>query len=642
MTADKIRVQVAADQFERLARPTRPIAGIEELIWNGLDAEATRVEVIIERSGIGAVETVLVQDDGHGMSYDEVMKSFSVLGGSWKKEQVNTKNGVRQLHGKKGEGRFRAFAIGREVTWTSYCRHDDGRIYEITVTGSLNAQEFEISESVPVTSPESTGTLVAIKVPQEYAFRLLADNTPTLLISRFANYLARYAHLEIWYDNSALELESIVSKRSNLVLDLEQTHDEGPIDVELIEWTENISNSIILCSEGGVAMHELVDNLPEIHNVSYTVYVTWSGFEQYQNDLDLCDMGHPVLHPIVAATRKAIEAHIESEKPARRQAIIEKWREDKVYPFSGAPSNYVQTLERQVFDAVAIAATSSLPTDKRATRLSLRLIKEALENNPGSLHQVLEEVLDLTPNQIDDFAAILKNAPLVDIIATTKVVTDRLLFLDHLESLLFDVDKKPKLKERTQLHRILADQSWTFGERFYLAVSDRGLTKVLEAHQELIGNETVIDEPVLDIEGHVRIVDLMLSRAVHEHGGRKHLVVELKRPSVTLSLSDCLQVVNYATSIASDERFASDDVQWEFWLLGNAVDENVRQHSHQAGQPPGMYSAPENQNYRIWVKQWADLLEENRQRHHFYRENLSFYSDADSAFEDILKRYIPE
>ena len=148
MATRKIPVQVAVDQFDRLARPTRPVAAIEELIWNGLDAEANTVEVTLGLAQLGAVETVQVADDGHGMDYDDALRDFSALGGSWKQGQSRTRNDRRSLHGKSGMGRFRAFALGREVTWTSYAQVDGSGCQKIVITGSVDDGEFEISDPV--------------------------------------------------------------------------------------------------------------------------------------------------------------------------------------------------------------------------------------------------------------------------------------------------------------------------------------------------------------------------------------------------------------------------------------------------------------------------------------------------------------
>jgi hypothetical protein len=47
---ERFVVLLDADQFDRLARPTLPLAGVAELIWNTLDAEADSVTATIGRT----------------------------------------------------------------------------------------------------------------------------------------------------------------------------------------------------------------------------------------------------------------------------------------------------------------------------------------------------------------------------------------------------------------------------------------------------------------------------------------------------------------------------------------------------------------------------------------------------------------
>ena len=101
-----IKVSAAADHLQRLTGKS-PLVGLNELIWNALDADATRVVVSIERTSFDAVDRVTVKDDGHGFTGAEVTELFDSVGGSWKKHAKNgrTRNGERELHGTKGEGR---------------------------------------------------------------------------------------------------------------------------------------------------------------------------------------------------------------------------------------------------------------------------------------------------------------------------------------------------------------------------------------------------------------------------------------------------------------------------------------------------------------------------------------------------------
>jgi hypothetical protein len=206
--------------------------------------------------------------------------------------------------------------------------------------------------------------------------------------------------------------------------------------------------------------------------------------------------------------------------------------------------------------------------------------------------------------------------------------------------MLFDADSKARLLERRQLHRMLANgRTWVFGEDYSLAVDDKGLTKVLEAHLSLLGNERPVTEPVKDTAGHTRIVDLMLSRTGFESSRRQHLVVELKRPKVVLTQAEVAQITNYAVAVTKDERFKAPDVAWEFWLIGDDLDGVVAELVHAKDQPVGLYM--EGANYRIWVRRWAEVLEENRQRLHFYRDHLDYQPSEDAGLDATLAKYLP-
>lgn len=112
-------LSAGVDLVTRLARERDPVRAVVELIWNALDAEADNVRVVLECSAMDAVESVSVEDDGHGITSDEVASTFGRIGGSWKALATKTKNDKRGLHGKLGEGRLRAFALGSRVTWAS-------------------------------------------------------------------------------------------------------------------------------------------------------------------------------------------------------------------------------------------------------------------------------------------------------------------------------------------------------------------------------------------------------------------------------------------------------------------------------------------------------------------------------------------
>jgi hypothetical protein len=83
MSITEYSVEIQQDFLERQAKAT-PVAAVAELIWNGLDADATRIDVDLEQDGLGGIAKVVVSDNGDGIPYGDAPALFRRLGGSWK------------------------------------------------------------------------------------------------------------------------------------------------------------------------------------------------------------------------------------------------------------------------------------------------------------------------------------------------------------------------------------------------------------------------------------------------------------------------------------------------------------------------------------------------------------------------------
>ena len=65
-----LTVRVQNDHLLTLSRAKKPILAMAELIWNDLDAEAKRVDAILQDNDLRTLETIRVRDDGHSIAYD--------------------------------------------------------------------------------------------------------------------------------------------------------------------------------------------------------------------------------------------------------------------------------------------------------------------------------------------------------------------------------------------------------------------------------------------------------------------------------------------------------------------------------------------------------------------------------------------
>jgi hypothetical protein len=472
---------------------------------------------------------------------------------------------------------------------------------------------------------------------------LLGDNVVPWLTVRFAAYLAKYPQVRVVFQGKILDPVSMIEVEQTVALPAHLAGEHEPPVVRIVAWKPEVVGvkpALVLCNQEGVALHEVADDLPT-GEVRFTAYLTWSGFDALAADLLLGEFAHPVLEPMITAARESIREFLVDRRIEHRRDLIEDWKARKIYPFPEPPEGSAEIRERRMFDLLAVTAADAVSTEARAAKLSLRLLREALEQSPAALHRVLREVLNLTKEQIEDFDRLLARTSLTSIIRTAATITERFDFLHTLERLLFDEDTRKLLRERDQLHELLvAGHTWVFGESWGLVVSDQSLTKVLKQHLHLLGDPTPVMDPVVDPTGNEhRRVDLMLHAARMGATKRRHLIVELKRPSVRIGQSEVSQIQNYAITVASDERFNNPDVEWEFWLLGNDLDAFADALASQDQLPRGVIL--QKDNYCVRVMRWSELLEENRQRLHFFRERLEYEAPADADLEATLAKYLP-
>lgn len=98
------------------------------------------------------------------------------------------------------------------------------------------------------------------------------------------------------------------------------------------------------------------------------------------------------------------------------------------------------------------------------------------------------------------------------------MVADRLQFLVGFQELLFRPDSKRSLRERSQLHRMLENETWLFGEEYLLTSSDENLNTVLRKYLAKLrptGKKARRrDDPVVRDDGTQAVIDLMLAREV--------------------------------------------------------------------------------------------------------------------------------
>lgn len=319
------------DHVARLAHEGDPVRAIIELIWNAVDAEATSVVVTMERSSMDAIDQVRVEDDGHGISSDEVASTFGRIGGSWKSLSEKSKNGKRYLHGKLGEGRLRAFALGSRVSWVSVSDNTIGQREQITITGSRSSRDRFRWDATPSTAA-STGTVVTAHNDEQRSLSALeADGVLPQLRSHFAPLLLNDQSLTITYDGSALDPSQEVVNDTTSPLPFGENGENEAV-LRIIEWRSGKHRAVSFGPDADHFPYE-TSGTPFENRFTYSAYVTWNklGIDELAA-LGLGDMAPDAVGELWTAAREAIRDHFNARRRERRREQVEHWKETGVYP----------------------------------------------------------------------------------------------------------------------------------------------------------------------------------------------------------------------------------------------------------------------------------------------------------------------
>lgn len=639
MAQQQYPVEVQPDFLEKITR-AKPVQALSELIWNSLDADAREVRVSFDHNELDTLSAVIVRDDGVGIPRVQAPEFFRRLGGSWKRPGAATESG-RFLHGQEGRGRFKAFAIGDFAEWAVvYAR--DGKRWSYSITMSANdIRHVTISEEAEADAAAPTGVTLTITEPHK-DFRAFVSVTGRHAFAEiFALYLADYPDISIVIGGQGLDPQSVVASRKALSLaDIVVDGRAHPVRLEIVEWRGLSNRALFLCNDKRFPLVQ-VDRRFHIGEFQFSAYLqsSYLAAAQREGTAELAEMQPPVVAAIDEA-HKAIKDYFRTRAAEQARGYVEEWKAERVYPYTGEPATRVEEVERQVFEIVAVNVARHLPefeaSPPQNKALQLRMLRQAIEKSPEELQTILREVLRLPKRKQEELAELLRDVSLSAIIGSAKLVADRLRFVAGLESILFDAEPKNRLKERSQLHRIVAQNCWLFGEEYSLSVDDQSLTEVLRKHKKELGEEVVIDAPVKHISQERGIVDLMLSKATRRHKANEvsHLVVELKAPSVKINAKEITQIEGYAASVMEDERFRNVRVSWVFWVISDDIGAHGR---FRITDESGLIHRKDN--VAIYVKTWGQVLDENKARLQFFQERLEFQADKGSSLRHLQDHY---
>ncbi len=630
------------DHLQKVASTRDHVKAISEFVWNALDADAKRTSVEFARNALGGLEGVIIRDNGTGISKERAEHDFESLGESWKLTKTRTPVLARAIHGKEGQGRLRFFSLARRAHWDTVYEQNK-KLLKLTI--DIDADRLEtsnVSDPTPADANAETGTVVQLAPLKETFDWFAGDEARSEFDSIFAPYILQYPDTEITYDGNAVDPDRTIERfhefpKQAIICPGRVVKD---LTLRVIEWKPRVTaRKIYFGGESGVVLGSLAANVTA-PGFEFSAYAYTPFFNEIAkaNLLEFDGLTDPDFARVLEYIRDRLTDYFRFRQAEKSGELIQDLKAAGIYPYEGEPRDEVERHERQVFDitthAVASYSRDFKKADNPLKKITLGLLREAVSNNPESVSRILKAVFNLPKVRQDEFSHLLEKTELGNIISASNLVASRIVAVKVLREIVFEPKHRRTIKERGELDVLVRDNTWLFGEGFHFTMAEAGLTKIMQRVSEELALKRAKGVKVRKPDGKVGRIDSFMGRLV-PHGDEKHrefLLIELKRPSLTIGRKELDQLEDYVNSILGQPDFVNTLTNWNFYLVTTEYDGVVKERITQENRAAGLFI--DKPNHKVWVKSWAELLRDAEGRLKFVQDQLRI----EVSTEEIEKR----
>lgn len=649
----KMTLSVKNQSIETSGLPKDYREALCEYIWNGFEANATEVHLSYVENITGeGLDSISINDNGDGINYATLSDTF----GSFLFSQKNTLSLKAKTKANKGKGRFSFSMFSSLAKWET-CYLDDGKLKKYAIMLSdANKQDLNYDDSPQEVAQGKTGTTVTFYniqslSPTHLSFATLEE----FFLTEFSWFL--YLHKSQRYKLFINGQEIDYSKH------IDETYSksiECPIngqqfDINLIVWNSKIKEKFccyFLTSKDVLSNVDTTTFNRNTVDFNHSVFIKSPFFDNFTNisfvdniqlEIDKTDEYYATIRALKSVVQKIISDQLSLYMAKKADTEIQKMiSERKTFPYF-SDDDYGQLRKRDLIRVTKeIYCTeprifyklSDLQEKSLLAFLNLLLSSEEREN----VLSIIEQVVELSPEQRKNFANLLQKTKLEYILDTIHFVEGRYEVIEILKTLIYDLTKFTN--ERDHIQKIVEQHFWLFGEQYHLASADATMQKALIGYQNILYGAVNPTDTLSPDEEENRRMDIFLcnARKVEDSFGNfleENIVVELKAPKVPLSIKVQRQIEDYMRFIRRQPQFSSIHRRWKFIAVCKEVDDDIKAQYkafEHLGKRGLIYSVDD---FEIYALCWDDIFKSFDLRHGFILDKLKF--DRDALSKTILQ-----
>lgn len=603
---------------------------VVEYVWNGFDAQATRIDINTEKNELGSITKLIIKDNGIGINFAELDNKF---GPAYESDKKN-KMGVDALNvkGKKGVGRYSFYEVASSACWETVFKTESGnKSYMISI------RESDLINYIP-TEPKDTDSATGTTVSLTLNNNINVDEIIQELKIVFAWYLQLYKQKTIYIDGKILDCSDILYSEETRNFEYENFKAKITVCVWTRKLNEEYSKYYYIDSDEVVRYKENTTLNNKGDNFYHSVFIKSElfninnfSFNSQLEDENLLNLKTKRSKEFRALKLDCDKFLVEIRKPFIKdyaKSFIEKLKKKNVYP-NYDPKNAIDRFKEQQLDElianvyyfVPKVFTSLTQIQQKTLIRVFELIQDSGETD--NLFKILGDVTELTREERQDMANLLDKVQLNNVLSMLKLITDRLQAIKDFKEL---IKKERNANEVDHIQKFIEKHYWFFGEEYHLATAEEpDFEEALRRYLNIVSdNYYKKGSIVIDDKDKYKQMDIFAFQSLPNGDIKKCIVVELKRPSVVLGRTELDQLKKYFGVIMREDRFNASNINWEFYLVGNKYNDEIKweiQSNKGHGEKSLAFSIDK---CKIYVKTWSEIFTELELNFNYLQEKLKF------------------
>jgi len=642
----KNKTNINNSSIESAGIPKNYTQAIAELVWNGFDAKASKVNICFSANELDHIDNVTVSDNGEGINYENLNETFGAFLDSLKRNSFQRSSYNR---GKKGKGRYSFATLAGKATWHTIYQ-TEGKLLEYDIVISSSKKDEYEDKNKKISKSENTGTDVILEnLIEVTAYSFQSQDFKNYLAKEFGwfLFLNKDSNYSLEINGEPIEYEFLIAEHEKKIITIKDgEQNKHDFTVNYLRWHDSIGDKYyyyFLNQE----KREIAKKLTSFNNNAidfhHSVFIESEFFNSFditvdqstEEDLFSSNKTNKVFKAIMDELYEFLSRKQKDYiRGNAAEELVVKYENKGVFP-KFAKNKYdlerkkdLITVVKELY-CVQPKVFKGLKVEQQKTFLGfLNLLLDTDERE--NILEIIEGIVQLSSEERTELVSVLRKSSFYRVLATIKLIENRYKTIELLKVLVFELNKFTT--ERDHIQKVIEENYWLFGEQYHLVSADQNFQILLSEYLHIIDG---VDSKKLDSYDWKRRPDIFMCRKRNvsdtidtEYQLEENIMVELKRPTVTIGKEQFRQIDDYLDFIMKDDQFNSQTRKWKFYVISNKVNDYIEKQYNAFKDKGKRFLVHQSGKYEIYALTWDDLFRTFEIKHNYLLEKLEFDKTA--------------